>query len=238
MLQIVLTYFLWNSVFADNNTEVFGYNREKILTYVFGIIIIRALVFSARSVDIPGEIADGKLSNYLIKPINYFKFWLFRDLSSKVLNLTFSIVEFIILSLILKPPLFFQSNFMYLLLFLLILLLANYLIFVIRMIVSFVTFWMPELAWGAQFIFMMIITEFLSGAVFPLDIFPDTFQKLINLTPFPYLVFFPLQVYLGQISVVQSLQGLVVALFWSLFLTIAMKKIWLSGLKIYSSEGR
>ena len=110
MFQIILTYFLWNSVFADTNTEVFGYNREKILTYVFGIIIIRALVFSARSVDIPGEIADGKLSNYLIRPINYFKYWLTRDLSSKALNLAFSISEFIILAIILKPPLFFQSN--------------------------------------------------------------------------------------------------------------------------------
>ncbi len=238
MFQIILTYFLWNSVFADTNTEVFGYNREKILTYVFGIIIIRALVFSARSVDIPGEIADGKLSNYLIRPINYFKYWLTRDLSSKALNLAFSISEFIILAIILKPPLFFQSNLLYILLFLIILLLANYLIFVIRMIVSFVTFWMPELAWGAQFIFMMIITEFLSGAVFPLDIFPDTWQKTINLTPFPYLVFFPLQVYLGQITIVESMQGIMVALFWSLILSIIMKKIWLSGLKIYSSEGR
>ncbi|MBI2103398.1 hypothetical protein HYT59_00170 [Candidatus Woesebacteria bacterium] len=48
VMQIFLVFFLWSTIFSDNQKEFFGYNRDKILTYVFGILILRALVLSAR----------------------------------------------------------------------------------------------------------------------------------------------------------------------------------------------
>ena len=74
ILQIILLFFLWSSVFKDPQTEVFGYNQEKILTYVFGILILRAIVFSARAVDVAGEISNGDITNFLLKPVSYFKY--------------------------------------------------------------------------------------------------------------------------------------------------------------------
>lgn len=237
VLQIFLIFFLWDAVFQDPGRVVFGYDRAKIITYIFGIMLVRALVFSARSVDVPGEISEGTLTNYLLKPIGYFKYWWTRDISSKALNLAFSIVEFTILFVIFKPTFFWQTDPVYLFLFLISLIGANYLIFVIRFITSFVTFWVPELAWGAQFLFMTIIT-FLSGEVFPLDILPTFLQKIFYLTPFPYFLFFPLQVYLGKMSILMVLQGLLIAGIWSAILTAVMKLAWFSGLKEYRAEGR
>jgi len=118
VIQVLIAYYLWSTVFADPTISVFGYDRAKILTYIFGMILIRALVFSARSVDVPQEISEGSLSNYLVRPMNYFKFWFTRDASSKALNFAFSIVEFGILALIFTPPIFFQTNPLYLLAFL------------------------------------------------------------------------------------------------------------------------
>lgn len=238
VLQVFLVFFLWDAVFTNPKTVVFGYDRAKILTYIFGVILVRALVFSARSVDVPGEISDGNLTNYILRPVGYFKYWFTRDLSSKALNLIFSIAEFIILFFLLKPPFFFQSDLVLLILFFLSLIIANYLIFTTRFIVSFITFWIPELAWGAQFLFMIIITEFLSGAVFPLDILPEVAQKIFYMTPFPYLLFFPLQVYLGKLPLNFILRGITVAVAWSLLLTGLMKVIWARGLRVYRAEGR
>lgn len=238
LLQILISYFLWTSVFADPGMEIFGYNRITILTYVFGVIIIRALVFSARSVDVPGEISDGSLSNYLVKPINYFKYWFIRDLSSKILNLAFSVVEFFILWLIFRPTLVLPTNLEYILPFIISLIIANYLIFVIRFIVSSITFWIPELAWGGQFLFMVIITEFLSGSIFPLDIFPVDWQNIFYFTPFPYLLFFPLQVFLGKISLILIFKGILLSLAWCVILTLLLKSAWGKGLKLYSGDGK
>lgn len=238
IIQIFITYFLWSAVFIDPQTSIFGYNQTKILTYVFAIILIKSLVFSARSVDVPQEISEGSLSNYLIRPMAYFKYWFTRDLSSKALNFAFSIVEFIFLVFVFRPPLFVQDNVLFLLLFLITVLVANYLIFVIRFIVTSVTFWVPELAWGGQFLFMVIITEFLSGSIFPLDIFPAVWQKVFYYTPFPYLIFFPLQVYLGKISFLVILQGIMISIVWSFGLSFLLKSVWQKGLKAYDAVGR
>lgn len=238
MVQIFIVFFLWDTIFTNPNTVLFGYDRAKILTYVFGILVVKAFVFSARSVDVAGEIADGNLSNYLSKPVNYFTYWLTRDIASKALNLCFAVFEIVILYLLLKPEIYFQTNAFYLLATIVALILAMSLFFVIRFITSFITFWAPELGWGAQFLVVIIIVEFLSGALFPLDILPIGFQKFLYLTPFAYLLFFPLQVYLGQISSTDVIGGVVVSAVWLIVLIFTMKWIWNKGLKSYGAYGR
>lgn len=238
VIQVILVFFLWDSVFSNPDRVVFGYNRASILTYVFGILIVRAFVLSARAVDVAGEVSNGDLSNYLVKPIDYFKYWFTRDISSKALNLVFAVFETILLYLLLKPPFFLQTNPLYLLGFVISVILAMFIFFVILFITSAVPFWMPEVAWGAQFIVVMVVTEFLSGALFPIDILPRYLQNILYLLPFPYLIFFPLQVYLGKLGAMEIITGLLISLFWAVALWFLMKTVWSRGLKAYQAFGR
>lgn len=238
IIQIFIVFFLWDSVFADSGRQLFGYNRSQILTYVFGIMVVRAFVLSSRSVDIAGEIADGELTNYLLKPVSYFKYWLTRDLGSKALNLIFAAVEFTILFLLLKPPFFFQTNLLYLSFFALSIALAILLFFHLIFLAGSIPFWYPQAAWGAQFLFVWIFTEFLSGATFPLDILPQALLNGLYLTPFPYLIFFPIQIYLGKVTIAFAVKGLVVMALWVGGLRIIVDAIWQRGLRVYRAEGR
>ena len=238
LLQIFLVFFLWSTVFSDPNDIIFGYNRDKILTYVFGILIMKSLVLSSKVVDVSGEISRGDLTNYLLKPVNYFKYWMTRDISSKALNLGFAVFEFFLLYLVLKPSLFFQTDIVQLGGFLTISFLAIFLFFVLLFIVSFVPFWAPELGWGVQFLIIVVATEFLSGGLFPLDILPSGIQGFLNLTPFPYLIFFPLQVFLGKVTGLALIKGILISISWSLILFYLMKRLWYKGLLVYRAEGR
>jgi len=238
IMQIFLLFFLWLTVFSDPERVVFGYDRVKILTYVFGILVVKAIVLSARAVDVGGEISRGDLTILLLKPINYFKYWLTRDLSSKALNFIFAAFEILILFLILKPPIFLQTEMVQLLGFIASLVLALLLFFGILMITNFIPFWAPEMGWASQFLIIIIVTEFLSGALFPLDILPLAIQKFLHLTPFPYLIYFPIQVYLGKVSGTLLLGGLLISLFWIFILFILMGIIWRKGLLVYRAEGR
>src|SRR4030042_3922122 len=238
ILQIFIAFFLWDTIFTDPSRILFGYDRSKILTYVFGIIIVRAFVLSSRAVDVAGDISRGEISNYLLKPISYFKYWLTRDLSSKALNLAFAFLETFILYLILKPPFFIQTNLAYLSGFLLTISIAIFLYFVILFIVSSITFWLPEMGWGAHFLVTVVIIEFLSGAVFPIDILPISIQNLLSYTPFPYLIFFPIQVYLGKISPLLIVKGILVSLGWAILLWYLLNSVWKKGLKAYQAYGR
>ncbi|KKQ52246.1 hypothetical protein A2865_02240 [Candidatus Woesebacteria bacterium RIFCSPHIGHO2_01_FULL_39_17] len=238
VLQIFVVFFLWDTVFSFREGELFGYDRDRILTYVFGLIFIKAFVLSARAQDVAGEIARGDIINYLLKPVSYFKYWLTRDISSKALNLIFAVFEFGILYLILKPPFYFQTNPFQILLSVVAICIAIYTFYLILFIVNVIPFWAPEMGWGGHFLVTVILVEFLSGSLFPLDILPANLQNILSFTPFPYLIFFPLQVYLGKITGLLLLKGIVVSLVWIVILWFFMKWVWNKGFKAYQAYGR
>jgi len=238
IFQILLTYFLWSTVFASPQTQIFGYDRTKILTYVFGIMIVRALVFSARAMDVSGDIANGDLSNYLVKPISYFKYWFTRDISSKALNLIFATVEFVGLFLILRPPFFFQTNPLTLFIFLISIILAIFIYFFLLFLISSIPFWAPEIGWGSHFLVTVVIIEALSGSLFPINILPLGLQLVTLALPFPYLIYFPVEVYLGNIGGNALIGGLMVAIAWTGVLWFTLNFVWQKGLRVYQAMGR
>lgn len=238
ILQVILVFFLWDAAFSNPGRTLFGYTKPQILTYVFGVLIVRSFVLSARAVDVAGEVANGDLSNYLVKPISYFKYWLTRDISSKALNLIFAFFETLALYLIIRPPFFLQTNPFYLIAFFVSLISAMFIFFTLLFMTSSIPFWVPEVAWGAQFLVVVIVIEFLSGSLFPIDILPGVLQRILYSLPFPYLIFFPLQTYLGKLPIAQVLSGLLVSISWSIILWLILKFIWSKGLKVYQAYGR
>lgn len=238
VIQILVFFFLWTSVFSNPDVVYFGYNQEKIIAYSFLLIIIRAIVLSSRSVDVSGHVSNGDLSNFLLKPINYFRYLIVRDFSSKILNIGFSVVEISILFIILKPNIFIQTNLVQIILFIVSLFIAAFIFFNIVMITNSVPFWIPELGWGAQFLVIMIFVEFLSGAFFPLDVFPKQVFEFLKFTPFPYLIFIPIKTYLGDGGIIDTLKNISIGGVWSIVLWLLMNKIWKKGLKVYEAVGR
>ncbi len=238
IIQILVFFFLWNSVYESDSVSHFGYTKEKIIAYVFLLIFVRAIVLSSRSVDVAGHVANGDLSNYLLKPVSYFKYWITRDVGSKILNVLFSSLEIGVLYLIFKPDIYIQQNILYILLFFLSLIIAGFIYFNIIMLTNSVPFWVPEVAWGAQFLVTIIAVEFLSGAFFPLDVLPNAFLNFLKLTPFPYLIFIPIKTYLGAENLQITTMNLALGLVWVIILWKLKHKVWRRGLKVYEAVGR
>ena len=208
------------------------------MTYVFGVIVVRSLVLSARAMDISNDISDGNLSNHLLKPVSYFNFWITRDLSNKTLNILFALIEFFVLLVILKPELYIQKDVVTILASMFSIIMASLIYFTILFITSSIPFWAPELGWASQFLVGVVIVEFLSGAVFPINILPESIANVVMLSPFPYMIYFPIQVYLGNISGPILIKYFLIAAIWVTILLYAMKNIWSKGLKAYQSTGK
>ena len=133
---------------------------------------------------------------------------------------------------------FIQTDPIQILLFIFSLIIAASIFFSIAMLTSFIPFWIPEVSWGAQFLIIVIFVEFLSGAFFPLDVFPEAIFKILQFTPFPYLIFVPIKTYLGVATSITTPWSLLIGFTWSLILWILMKRVWQKGLKIYEAVGR
>lgn len=237
VLRLLMTYFLWRGVFTTNQ-NVFGYSQSQMLTYVFLVLVIQSLILSAPSADnIGGEIGNGDISNYLTKPVSYLKYWFTRDLSSKTLNLIFSFMEIFCLWLLLRPQIHVTLDPSTLIIFPLICLLAVLSYFFLNAVTRFVSFWTPENTWGLSFV-VLVILEVTSGQLFPLDILPPVGKLVFQLTPFPYLIYYPIAILIGKISGFAAFKILVQSFIWMIILYLLSQFIWKKGLKVYAAEGR
>lgn len=234
VLRILLLYFLWSTIFLSQE-NVFGYNREQILTYVLGVSFLTSLILSSRTQDVAGEIREGWLTNFLVRPISYFGWWWMRDAVDKVINIVFATLELGVLYFLLRPGLFLQTNITAISLTVAAVILAAILWFYFSFLVSLFAFWIAEV-WGIRFL-LFIALEFLSGGTFPLDILPAPIFQLLSLTPFPYLLYFPLKIYLGQLTTEQILVGFSVLVAWIGFSVVTVKFLWMRGLVSYGGEG-
>lgn len=235
LVSFFISYFLWVSVLTGRNT-VFNYSKTQMLTYILMTVFINGIVLSTQTGRIADEINYGLLSNFLIRPVNYLVYNIAVDLSDKLLNTTFSLVELGIFIYLLHPPLFLQFNPVILLEFAVCLFFAAVLYFEIGTVLSFIGFWSYD-TWAPRFIFFILVA-FLAGTYFPLDILPKPVYLLISVTPFPYLMFFPLKLYMGSLSGQYIIRGLLIELGWIFFLYFSLLKIWNKGLKIYTAEGQ
>ena len=237
LLRFSMTYFLWLGIFSTNS-NVYGYNQSSMLTYVFMVLFMGTLVLSAPSSDnIGGEIGNGDLSNYLVKPIGYLKYWFVRDLASKSLNLFFALFELFLIWFFLRPALFFPSDVFIIIGFLISAILAVGIYYLLSSLTRFMAFWSPENIWGLAFLLIVLI-EILSGGIFPLNILPKWVFVLLQFTPFPYLVYFPITIISGKLVGLDLLRILAQSSIWLMIIYFLTKFVWKKGLVVYQSYGK
>lgn len=235
VIRFLITYFLWSSIYSGSK-QFFGHTRETMLTYVVLVYIVSNFVLATRTQEIGAEINEGKLTNYLLKPINYFFGLLSRDLGDKLLNFVFTLIEFSLLFLVLKPPLFFQTDLMVVIFSLFAFCGSVVLYFCISVLIGYLGFWTTEI-WATRFIFLILL-DYLAGGFFPIDILPPFATNLLLFTPFPYLFYYPVKLYLGQLELTRIVGGFFMIFLWIIILTQLLHVTWKKGLRMYSAEGR
>ena len=73
--------------------------------------------------------------------------------------------------------------------------------------------------------------------MFPLNILPPTVGEFLSYTPFPYLLFFPVSIYLNQVTGPALYRGLLIQAFWIGVAFLLAKMVWHRGIKKYGAVG-
>ena len=97
-------------------------------------------------------------------------------------------------------------------------------------------FWSNEI-WGPRFVFYQLLS-FFAGSLFPLDILPKNLYAVIEYLPFSYLLYFPIKIYLGDLSILMIIKGLLITGFWIGVMHLLVSRVWNKGLRIYTAYGR
>ena len=227
-----IKYNLWNSIYASNSQkEIQGYTLSKMIEYQFWILIFDLFVRSHFfSENISDDIRLGKISAFLLYPFSFISYQLNLFFSDKLIQffiggLCFSLVLFLgWLSL---------PSFFHLLKAGAFLLMVCLFWFFVQMGLGFLAFWF-EKTWSLN-VSVRFISAFFSGSIIPLDLYPEMLAKILLWTPFPYLIYFPVQILMGE-PVSSSFCFIVLSL-WIVVFFFITKWLWRKGLNFYTGAG-
>ena len=78
----------------------------------------------------------------------------------------------------------------------------------------------------------------LAGQIIPLDFFPDSYIKIINYTPIPYLIKFPVDLAMAiEVNFGQWVSMLFFAFFWCIIMRLLSGLLYNIGIRRYEAYG-
>ena len=231
-VSFVIFYSLWHAV-GQSQTHLGIYSLPQLYSYFVIGYIIRALVFTTRTADIGGDIQNGNLSTLILKPIGTIQYYFSRDFVDKIFNLSFMVFEFILILAIFRPQMVVPSL-INLILFITFLLLAIILFFFYSLSVSFLAFW-TDSAWSSRFLLGVVFVTLFSGQYVPLDFLPPSIGNFLEYTPFPYMYYYPVKVWLGQLNPSETWLHLFIGIIMLIVTFFITKYLWSAGKKRYQS---
>ena len=209
-----------------------GMTPAEFARYFLCVFLIRQLTLVWVIYEFERHVVQGTLSARLLHPIDPFWRFFCDHLAERLARLPFlALVTAVFFAL--YPASFWVPSLRSLALALACLLMAFLLRFIMQYAFAMIAFW-SERANAIEDLWFFAYL-FLSGYLAPLTLFPEPVRRLAEWTPFPYLIYMPARILMGQPTAV--LRGLTVSAVWAVLFFIMYRVLWRAGLKRYSGMG-
>ncbi len=236
LIPLTATILLWQTIYRDRIGDVAGYTLRQMISYYLIATIVDALTAVAEDDwQIAADIRDGNISQFLVKPIDYLAYRFSLYSAGRLIYTAVASVPIAIFIFCLRDYFVLPKDAAACVGFALSVAMAGLLQFLISYTMALLSFWVLEVA---TFIFILFAFEYLaSGHLFPLDILPPVVAQALHFTPFPYLLYFPVSVYLGQATGTALWQGLAIQATWVLAAYALARFVWSRGIRKYAAFG-
>lgn len=233
LLHISVLLYLWNAIYRDDQ-HLGTYTLSDLVTYYILQLLINSMVLSYISWQIGNEIREGSFSNFLIKPVNYLHYCFTVNLSTKLFEGLMVLLVGLIMGVVLIDYVTLPSTLTALVHFVLAMILGAVLAFEFDFAIGILAFWLVQID---SFKYMLQYGMFfLAGALLPLDLFPMLFQQIAHALPFRFMVYFPIQIFLGKET--QPYTGFMIAGLWIIALYFILQFGLKRGISRYEAVGK
>ncbi|MCH5161004.1 MAG: ABC-2 family transporter protein [Clostridiales bacterium] len=232
LLSATLMGLLWWAIYSFSDSGVIGgFTYPQMLLYV----ILSAAMFEITMSDSMGmimsDIRDGLIGMRLMKPISYRLQLMFTSLGIFIGKFIIFGIPTVIVGTLIAVLGFGLTGLVW----------YNVLLFVPALVLAFLVneaydFLFGQLAFRTQATFginsmSMTISGFLSGRMVPLSVFPQWAQKVLNFTPFPFMMSMPIRLYLGVVSLPDVALSFAIAIAWIIVINIIGKLSYMSSVR-------
>lgn len=237
LIPLMAMLYVWRAIYGGQAGSTVGtYTLAQMTSYYLLVTIVDALTaVSDDDWQIAADIKDGNISQFLLKPIDYvwYRLWLFA--SSRLVYICVAAVPLAVFIFCLRRYFVFPAHGAALGAFMVSVVLTALLQFFMSYAMAMLAFWVLEVS---TFIFILYAFEYIaSGHLFPLNILPHSFEKVLQFTPFFYQLYFPVSAYMEQTRGPALARGLAAQALWVLASYVAARWAWKRGIKKYSAAG-
>ncbi len=228
----IIPFFMLNIWTNNNLNESININNTMLSRYFLSAFFVRQFSVVWVVFSFEEDALLGKLSPYLIQPLNPFFRYFTQHIAEQITRFPFALIIAIFFFLF-NPESIWFPNLIFLFLSFISTFLSFLIQFLIQSIIACLCFW-TEKASSIERLFF-IPTLFLSGLLAPVASFPSYVKSWIYLTPFPYLIDFPANLLSGNKTNISV--GFFMQILWILMLFPLFIKIWYEGTKKYTAMG-
>jgi ABC-2 type transport system permease protein len=238
LIPLMAILYLWRTIYAgkEPSAMIGSYSLGEMISYYLLTTLVDALTaVNEDDWQIAADIKDGNISQFLLKPIDYLTYRVFLFFSGRVTYLAVAALPLTLFMLALRQYFVLPHDWAAFGLFLVATLLTALLQFFMSYTMAMLAFWVLEVS---TFIFIVFAFEYIaSGHLFPLDILPQGLQQVLQYTPFPYQLYFPVSLYLGKVSGPDLVRGFSIQAGWVLVTYGLARFMWYRGIRKYSAVG-
>lgn len=211
-----------------------SFDAGTFVGYYLAAIFLRRMTGVWIIWDLSRDIRTGGLSARLLRPLHPLHYDLARTLASRPLQ-ALLVGPPIALALWLYPGRQLDLSALNLLRVTAATGMALLLEFFFQYAIGLTAFWTSQaVAFHEVWFFIKALG---SGYVIPLALMPEGVRRLLDWTPFPMMLSFPLEMLLGRLSPEQAARGFLVQSLWLLFAVLLVAGLWRQGIRRYEAFG-
>lgn len=213
-------------------TGAFPLSAVEFIRYFICVFVVRQFTFIWVIWEFEELVVSGNLSFQLLQPLSPVWRFLAGHLTERVVRLPL-VAGVVALCFWMYPQALWLPRPWDVLRAVALLAVAFWARFLLQYMMSMLAFWSERAAAVEELWFMVHL--FLSGMIAPLDVYPESVRRLTELTPFPYLIYHPVNLLLGR--EVALGRALLVLSCWGGFALVMQRWLWKRGLERYSAMG-
>ncbi len=222
---------VWKSA-AERGSFALG--AVDVVRYFLAVFVVRQLTVVWVIWELEQQVVSGKLAPLLLQPVDIVWRHLMAHVAERFARLPFS-AALVALFFVLYPRAWWVPSPSTFALFCLLCLCAFLLRFAMQYTIALGCFW-TERASSIEMV-SFLFYMFLGGALAPLDFFPAPMREAIMYTPFPYLIWFPCRVLLGDVDGAQIARAFLTMGAWFTVFVVINRVLWRAGLRRFSAMG-
>ena len=224
---------VWTLVTRESGGAVAGFTSSQLAAYYITWMLVRHFAVTLAPEAVAFRIRQGEISGLMLRPVHPIHTDIGENIGFKLVATPIILLAMLGLALLFRPV--WNPPIWALLAFIPAMLMAYLIRFIAHYILGLLAFWMNRVS---SITGLFEVAEiFLTGRFAPMALLPAPLVLLATVLPFRWMVSFPVEILLGQLTVAEVLQGYLFQAFWLGIMILSVRMVWGLGVRHYGAVG-